>query len=437
MRRTGIKKLLIMKKILIINQAVHNHGDEAAHRGLVRNLSRLGDVQIRVLFCFRGDVSDLEKRNFIPENVSCVEHVHLRSARRITAFSKYSMLLPAGWAWWICRFHKTLSVVEKLIEESDVVISAPGGPDIGIYKNWINLWRIRAALARKKTTAIYSPSIGPWPTRGFWGRLFTFRAKQILRKVHFFSLRDAQSQQQAEDDRIPFHAAIDTAFADQWVDGVEPVEMQGINKPYIVFVPNELTRWHFEFQKYSRDQLMAVYRELLEKLLAKGLHVVMLPQLFGTGNDSDYFHELARGLPETEITIIPDHYNADAQQAIIRRARFVVGARYHSIIFSINAAVPLISLTYEHKMSGTLALLGLSRFDYNLHDVLTGGLQQVIDGLDQNVEGDYESVCAEMRRAQASARKMAKQTFSEFEKRCDLTEDCRKSKVTIHANGIL
>lgn len=53
-----------------------------------------------------------------------------------------------------------------------------------------------------------------------------------------------------------------------------------------------------------------------------------------------------------------EQYGSDIQQTIISKASFLIGARYHSVIFSINQAVPFISLSYEHKMNGVVEILG-------------------------------------------------------------------------------
>ena len=50
------------------------------------------------------------------------------------------------------------------------------------------------------------------------------------------------------------------------------------------------------------------------------------------------------------------------QQFIIKDADFVVGARYHSIVFAIKCRTPFFALSYEHKIVGMLELLQLSDF---------------------------------------------------------------------------
>ena len=70
------------------------------------------------------------------------------------------------------------------------------------------------------------------------------------------------------------------------------------------------------------------------------------------------------------IFVLEEQYGSDIQQNIISKAKFLIGARYHSIIFSINQAIPFISLCYEHKMKGVTDML--NKEDIDLHDLFDG-----------------------------------------------------------------
>ena len=90
----------------------------------------------------------------------------------------------------------------------------------------------------------------------------------------------------------------------------------------------------------------------------------MLPQTFGRndklGNDINLFNDIAKKYNDSRLVIIDDKYDSDIQQSIISKARFVCGARYHSIVFAINQNRPFIALSYEHKIAGLLNTLNCS-----------------------------------------------------------------------------
>ena len=92
------------------------------------------------------------------------------------------------------------------------------------------------------------------------------------------------------------------------------------------------------------------------------LSIVMLPQTFGNGDmrdDIHLFRMIADKLNDKRVIVVPDCYSSDLQQQIIKNSQFVIGARYHSIVFAINQNVPFIALSYEHKIAGLLATLGI------------------------------------------------------------------------------
>ena len=113
------------------------------------------------------------------------------------------------------------------------------------------------------------------------------------------------------------------------------------------------------------------------------------------------------------VTIVPDRYDSEIQQAIIRYSSLVVGARYHSIVFAINNSVPFVSLSYENKMSGMLELLGLSDMCYILKEK---GLERndevaaMIDRILSNRKGCIERVQI----ASKKAKTIANHCFEEF-----------------------
>ncbi len=118
-------------------------------------------------------------------------------------------------------------------------------------------------------------------------------------------------------------------------------------------------------------------------------NIVMLPQLYNAGkkNDCLYFKRLKE---ETEhpsrIIVFPDTYSSDIQQIIIKDAQMIIGTRYHSIVFGINNRVPVIALSYEHKIAGMLEILGIKgrSFEFNteasIHKFDFAKFEQVITG---------------------------------------------------------
>ena len=87
----------------------------------------------------------------------------------------------------------------------------------------------------------------------------------------------------------------------------------------------------------------------------------MLPQTFYQGPEADdynFFVEIRKREKDNRIVVIPDTYSSDIQQAVIKKAACMVGARYHSVVFAVNQGIPFVALSYEHKIKGLLEHLG-------------------------------------------------------------------------------
>jgi colanic acid/amylovoran biosynthesis protein len=99
----------------------------------------------------------------------------------------------------------------------------------------------------------------------------------------------------------------------------------------------------------------------------------MLPQTFANENKEDndiiFFRKIAEKINDNRILLTADCYSSDIQQTLISKASFLVGARYHSIVFAINQNIPFISLSYEHKMTGLLQCLDLTEYEIDIQNI--------------------------------------------------------------------
>ncbi len=347
------------QKILLVNQHSSNHGDEAAGKALTRNVDFQGG-QVSILYnaVSKNAIIDFGmefKQILLTQTFDLIEKslVLLSFVMPVKFLSRY--------------FPENLKNEFNIIKNNDMIISMPGGANLGLYNDWRYLWRLYVALKLGKHVAIYSISIGPFSQIAF--KMLT---KYVLTNVDFLSLRDAQSFRYANEMDVKYIKSIDTAFLQYTVDEQFDLKSTGVSfasKDYVVMVPNDLTSGHKTFKNYNPDKLECVYVSIIEYLLVKDMNIVFLPQLFANGNDSNYFKKLIDNVDDEfkkNIVIIDENLSSDVQQNIIRNAFFVIGARYHSIVFSINNSVPFLCLSYENKMKNTLEILGLENYGLDL-----------------------------------------------------------------------
>lgn len=351
--------------ILILNQHTSNHGDEAAGKSLIRGL-RNKKIKYKIEILYNSKILLNHEKFDLDDKVT-----HLHSGK-VTLIDKIiillTFLLPFRFISKFFFLGSSTKYEYNLIKNAQKVINGPGGVNIGPYKDWKYIWRLYVALKLKKDTAIYSISFGPIP-KNF---LFKKISEYILKNVNFLSLRDKQSQRYADELKLKYIVSIDTAFLNNQPDIKLSIELsRNIKEEYVVIVPNQLNNWHPNFKKVNENKFSDLYSKIIKYFISKNIQVILLPQLYGNQNDSRYFEKLITDFEKKDnIYIVDDNYSSDIQQTIIKNALFLVGARYHSIIFSINNETSFLSLSYEHKMTNTLELLDLTQSNVLIEDII-------------------------------------------------------------------
>ncbi len=393
-----------MKNILIINQHSKNHGDEAAGLALIRSLHKSGNTDITVSYNIR--FSD-ERALLQYRNVKQLPPIpYRRGTARIVQFAL--MRLPWTISQSILLSLPQLRIDYRAIKSSDFIINAPGGVNLGLYRDYIYLWRLLCAMKLKKRCAMYSSSIGPFEE----GSKFKFMAERVMKYQELLSLRDAQSCRYAKQMGLKYVESIDTAFLES-PDVTLPYEITSIlPSKYVVMVPNQLYLWHRNFQNIDKNRMDEFYKKLVRYFVDHKINIVLLPQIFcnDTLDDERYFNNLKHGMQNT--VVIPAKYSSDVQQKIISKADFVIGARYHTIIFAINNKTSFYSLSYEHKMENTLESLNFQNNSIDLTRAIespTSSIERIFEAY-MNREQQFDQVLL----GHAIAKKAAQETFEKL-----------------------
>lgn len=400
-----------MKNLLIINQHTCNHGDEAAGKAFLRQIfNNAKDIDVGILYNTKAS----HETGFIKVDQEVKHHEYNALNLIDKILIRLTFLIPFSLVKYFLLFGKVTKSEFSLIQSYEKIVNAPGGVNIGPYKDWRYLWRLYVALKLQKNTAIYSISFGPLPKN----IIFSYFSKKVLRNVEFLSLRDSKSQSYARNLGIEHVPSIDTAFLNNHPREVShsPVSKL-LTNDYAIVVPNELYRWHVNYMNTPKSEFDDLYREVIEYFIGQDIDVVLLPQMFGTENDSDYFKYLKSTLRGEidRVTVVPDEYSSDVQQEIVSRATFLVGARYHTIIFSIINGRPFFSLAYEHKMTNTLELLDLLDCNIAIDSLLSDKNRELLSALDRAYKSKI-SIERKVKGANGLAQKIALKVFDQFSK---------------------
>ena len=357
-------------KILIVNQPLNNRGDESAHKALIRKLiAEIPNASIEVLWVGEDDSTIAE----MMVKDQSVTYTNLPKPCLWNLLTGTTLHYKLYVLWAILPFLKPLFSIYK---KADLVLCAPGGMCMGGFQNWCHLFFLQVAKYLGKKVAYYGRSIGPFPTDTPAKKRFKEISLDLLNYFSFISIRDMESEKLLSKLGIKCIPTVDTAFLDDTIEYL-PKEVENIINPfYCVFVPNSLL-WHPFFKgKLSEKQTFDFYSAILSAIQSRynGITIVMLPQTYNYGSGADdinFFKKFAQFTKDKSIIVMSDKYSSDVQQAIIKGAEFVCGARYHSVVFSINQHRPFIALSYEHKIKGLLENLNcLNRMidisDYSL-----------------------------------------------------------------------
>ncbi len=342
--------------ILVINQPLRNRGDESAHRALIRTLiNRFPDVCIRVLFV---GCKDSDIKEFIVNDCR-VHYINLKRCKLFGKIGEIGIKYNSKFLWY---FHPTFRCAFTYYYDSDVILCAPGGIDLGPFQSWNHLLMLQIAKYLRKPLVYYGRSFGPFPEDTKKNIIFRKYAVEVLNYMRFVSIRDRQTEKIANELGLSYVSTVDSAFLECPKVKIPKIIQDVIaGSPYMVFVPNLLI-WHFLFKnRLKKSEVLDFYLRVLDIVFIHNpdYKVVMLPQTYGYGekNDYNFFLEISRLKNDSRIIVLDDCYSSDIQQTLIADSKYVIGARYHSVVFALNQSVPFIALSYEHKICGLLQSL--------------------------------------------------------------------------------
>lgn len=361
-------------KIAVIKQPFTNHGDESAHKAFMHSLLKaFPDYQIDVLFI------GAPQYHINSIRVDGANYINIPSSRGWGRMEKVGFKTGL---FSLSYIQPTLRKFKNLLSLYDLVICAPGGICMGGFMNWDHIWQLTVAKKLNKPIIYWGRSIGPFSEEDFNHRVFKKYSLALLNYFKFISLRDSESIKIANSLGIDCIETVDSAFLERPSCEIpESLQNELGNSKYLVFVPNEL-KWHYKYKNTDKEKIDSFYMKIISSVTEKypDSKILMIPQLYKAKiTDFPYFKYLQAKCGNKIVLVLDEETNSDVQQKIISNAQLVIGGRYHSIVFAINNKVPFISLSYEHKMTGLLEKLNLTKRLVKIQDIFTEGNQNLYD----------------------------------------------------------
>lgn len=309
-----------------------------------------------------------------------------------------------------CKFVNRLSLAllppqykttYKEFSECDAVYVKGGGfihsygSVIDPYQMYFLLFNILLGLRFKKDVFILPNSIGP-----FKNKLAARLAERTLNRCKYISVRESVSKSFIEGNsniNVPVYRHSDLGYylKSSSFDSEDYLIKQGVDikKPKVA-----ITLRPYRFPGKSNPE--ELYRSYIEAFVnfskyieGKGYQVVLCAHTLGPGaheNDTLAISEVASQLDELEIPhvmICDDSLNCKDVMALYSSFDYLVGTRFHSVIFAQNSLVPTIAISYGgNKGVGIMEDISLSEYTIPMDSVSNEILLAVFDNLVDNRE---------------------------------------------------
>lgn len=284
------------------------------------------------------------------------------------------------------RIYETI----KSYREADLIVTVGGGyirAQQGLNGTFILVFILHPILFSsilRKTTVGYSQSIGP-----FGNKFQEFIAKYTLKKMDAIIVREKISQELLGKWGIVKNVflSVDSGFLFKTDTTRNIREDFGIDVSKIV-VGVTVRNWMEtgKQEKYEKDiALLCDY--IVEKYKAK---IIFIPQVTVVNHNDDdrvcsqkVFSLMKR---KDDAIVLNDNYNYKSIKSIYNGLDYLIGTRFHSVIFSLTSKVPSIAIQYEHKTRGIMRELDLEDWVIDIDKTDFNNLKDLFDKIVVNKE---------------------------------------------------
>ena len=273
----------------------------------------------------------------------------------------------------------------NVLLESDMVISKGGhifycteGGMKNIYSFYKHIFPLVLGKRAGKKTVIYSQTIGP-----FNGRLCKFLANKIFSFIDGISIREKISfdNLRAVGRKYGISLIPDAAF----ILGSDNIPEKKTAKNVII-TPRQ---WG---SRNIYDNYVTILSREVERLVMMGYHVKLINHCVGPTpieNDTIAVQDILKKLSPSALNSIQFIDTSDIDTLKVMKlyadADFLIGTRFHSVIFSIIAGTPAIAISYfGPKSRGIMKILGLEDLVLDITNLSEEKLNKIVDYIINN-----------------------------------------------------
>ncbi len=314
----------------------------------------------------------------------------------------YAPLITVSTIVWACVYRITkwsiplprhIREVTDLYAHTDLIIPVGGGYILS-GKGFVNTVRLFfvlhpfiVSLIIGKPTVLYTQSIGP-----FDNPLQEYFAKSVLRRLNGIIVRENISMSLMKKWGITKKVtqSVDSGFLfDSSIKKEIRNDLHVSNNQMLIGIT---VRSLFHDQRQLRyEKAVAGFADYaIEKYGAK---IVFIPQVTNDlhlDDDRDSSQRVHDYMKQKDgATVVTERYDHQTIKALYSSLNFIVGTRFHSVIFALSSYVPAIAIGYGYKTQGIMNDLELD--DWVL-DILTVETNQLIELFDRLVPNEQEYI---------------------------------------------
>ena len=289
---------------------------------------------------------------------------------------------------------------------------------IGFYTMYYQMFNLMLAQSFNKNIYIMPNSFGPLK-----GRMSKKLVEKVLKHCKIIYARESISANKKNNDlKIDLKLKPDLGFflKGEFTNKINTVlkkENINFNKEKYVGItvrpyrfPNSLN------PKKKYNEYIDTMTKMIKYLNNKGFIPLLISQTYSKTkheNDDICINEISNRLTQVKYKVIKDvSLNCKEIKEIYGKCTYVIGTRFHSVIFSLSQCVPSIAITYGgHKGDGIMKDIGLEDYKIPIEDLNIDNLiktfkklesnekqvREVISNYINNLDKEYNSLIAEIK----------------------------------------
>jgi polysaccharide pyruvyl transferase WcaK-like protein/glycosyltransferase involved in cell wall biosynthesis len=256
------------------------------------------------------------------------------------------------------------------------------GGAVGIYTMYYQTYHIRLATALGKKVFIMPNSFGP-----FKSKITKKMLNKILNKCEIVTSRESKSSSKTSNGlgrNIDKFA--DLAFYLENRTDLNVINYLKKNKiPYgksetvaITVRPYRFYGYDNPFQKYY--EYKKAFVEFIQYLQSEGSIVYLVVHTHAENDhedDSLCIREIYNLLPSTDNVYIikNDKFNCYDLMSLYSKCDYLIGTRFHSVIFALKQSIPSVAITYGgHKGDGIMADINMEEYAIKIGELNSASL---------------------------------------------------------------